>query len=113
MKTPEDVDVVLPVQKPSWNFDAGKADKLKATWLRFGGIAFLTRRVLMLTNVCPYMRHSHASFLLELPAPRGAARGARVLFDPVFSEHCATPAAAFLSGGKTRRHTGGFYSDTS
>ncbi|KIO24143.1 hypothetical protein M407DRAFT_213261 [Tulasnella calospora MUT 4182] len=30
----------------------------------------------------------HACFLLELPPPDGAARGARILFDPVFSHRC-------------------------
>jgi hypothetical protein len=52
------------------------------------------------------VKHSHASFLLELPAPSAAKRGARVLFDPVFSEHCADRFAAFASFWKTRRRTG-------
>lgn len=53
-----------------------------------------------------YAKHSHASFLLELPAPPAAKRGARILFDPVFSEHCADRAAAIASFYKTRRRTG-------
>lgn len=32
---------------------------------------------------------SHACFLVELPAPRGAVRGPRILFDPVFSHRCS------------------------
>ena len=52
------------------------------------------------------VKHSHASFLLELPAPSKAKRGARVLFDPVFSDHCADRVAAFASFWKTRRRTG-------
>ncbi|KAG8971361.1 hypothetical protein FRC05_011123 [Tulasnella sp. 425] len=31
----------------------------------------------------------HACFLLELPSPDGAARGVRILFDPVFSHRCS------------------------
>lgn len=60
--------------------------------------------VVMICLVC--VKHSHASFLLELPAPPAAKRGPRVLFDPVFSEHCADRAAALASFYKTRRRTG-------
>jgi hypothetical protein len=60
--------------------------------------------VVMIRLVC--VKHSHASFLLELPAPPAAKRGPRVLFDPVFSEHCADRAAAIASFWKTRRRTG-------
>jgi hypothetical protein len=31
-------------------------------------------------------RDSHACYLVELPTPPGAARGVRIIFDPVFSE---------------------------
>jgi N-acyl-phosphatidylethanolamine-hydrolysing phospholipase D len=31
----------------------------------------------------------HAAFLVELPAPEGASRGPRVLFDPVFLNRCS------------------------
>ena len=33
--------------------------------------------------------HSHACYLVELPTPPGAARGVRVIFDPVFSNRCS------------------------
>ena len=50
---------LVPIRTPDW----GAAQPgLKATWL------------------------GHASFLVEMPAHAGAARGVRVLLDPVFSE---------------------------
>ncbi|KZT54641.1 Metallo-hydrolase/oxidoreductase [Calocera cornea HHB12733] len=63
-KIPEDMEVRLPVVKPTWGQGA-PAGKIKATWL------------------------GHACFLVELPTPRGAARGPRILFDPVFSHRCS------------------------
>jgi len=78
---PPNLEEELKVMKPTWDSDPRDAGSLKATWL------------------------SHASFLLELPAPSTAKRGARVLFDPVFSEHCADRFAAFASFWKTRRRT--------
>jgi hypothetical protein len=32
---------------------------------------------------------SHAGYFVELPTPPGAARGVRIIFDPVFSKHCS------------------------
>jgi len=32
---------------------------------------------------------SHACYLVELPTPPGAARGVRIIFDPVFSKRCS------------------------
>jgi len=32
---------------------------------------------------------SHACYLVELPKPPGAARGVRIIFDPVFSKRCS------------------------
>lgn len=78
---PADKDKYLPVTKPSWEFMPEHSSKMKATWL------------------------SHASFLVELPAPLNAKRGARVLFDPVFSDYCADGLARFASWGKTMRRT--------
>jgi N-acyl-phosphatidylethanolamine-hydrolysing phospholipase D len=51
---------LVKVVKPDFAVD--KKDKLRATWI------------------------GHASVLVEFPAPTGAERGVRVLFDPVFSE---------------------------
>jgi N-acyl-phosphatidylethanolamine-hydrolysing phospholipase D len=53
-------DELVPVREPDW----GQAlpGKLRATWI------------------------GHASFLLETAAAPGAARGVRILLDPVFSE---------------------------
>ncbi|EJU02331.1 Metallo-hydrolase/oxidoreductase [Dacryopinax primogenitus] len=62
-KVPPNISVLLPVVKPNWG--EGQAEKTKATWL------------------------GHACFLVELPTPKGAARGARILFDPVFSHRCS------------------------
>jgi len=33
--------------------------------------------------------YSHACYLVELPTPPGAARGVRIIFDPVFSKRCS------------------------
>ena len=52
-------DKLVPVRKPDWG--ANKSG-LKATWI------------------------GHASFLVETPCAKGASRGVRILFDPVFSE---------------------------
>jgi N-acyl-phosphatidylethanolamine-hydrolysing phospholipase D len=80
---PETLKTDIPVHAPTWglvpsgSMDAVKdpnEDKIKSTWL------------------------GHACFLVEMPArnllPEGAqtglpARGARILFDPVFSERCS------------------------
>lgn len=53
-------DELVKVRKPDWGHD--RTDKLRATWI------------------------GHASFLVETPAVKGAERGIRILFDPVFSE---------------------------
>ncbi|KAF8306715.1 Metallo-hydrolase/oxidoreductase [Clavulina sp. PMI_390] len=87
VETPGDVSTQLPVQTPNFDFKAETASDIKATWL------------------------GHACFLVELPAPRDAqgvalsTRGPRILFDPVFSAHCASGAARVMAFGKTRRHT--------
>ncbi|PFH48259.1 hypothetical protein AMATHDRAFT_65916 [Amanita thiersii Skay4041] len=55
------------VKEPTWGFDkeGESQDKIKSTWL------------------------GHACFLIELPCNPGEPRGARVLFDPVFSKRCS------------------------
>ncbi|KAG8944694.1 hypothetical protein FRC04_001593 [Tulasnella sp. 424] len=72
---PDDFANKLGLRKPDFGYtvttssgsstqpDASKST-MKATWL------------------------GHACVLLELPSPDGAARGARILFDPVFSHRC-------------------------
>ncbi|TDL20164.1 N-acyl-phosphatidylethanolamine-hydrolyzing phospholipase D [Rickenella mellea] len=66
---PENLPDLIPVRKPTWGLDEeGSKDKIRATWL------------------------GHACFLVELPsAPpnSGSSRGARILFDPVFSDRCS------------------------
>jgi N-acyl-phosphatidylethanolamine-hydrolysing phospholipase D len=69
---PKDISKLLPVHKPTFGLSASahdeNKDKIKATWL------------------------GHACFLVELPRPAGApnvTRGARILFDPVFSDRCS------------------------
>ncbi|KAG9037754.1 hypothetical protein FRB95_004040 [Tulasnella sp. JGI-2019a] len=70
---PKDIETQLKQQVPTWglttpsNLSSPSKDpkKIKSTWL------------------------GHACFLLELPAPDGAERGARILFDPVFSHRCS------------------------
>jgi N-acyl-phosphatidylethanolamine-hydrolysing phospholipase D len=63
-KIPKDIDNILPVRAPTWGKSPDKF-KIQATWL------------------------GHACFFLEMPAPDNALRGARVLFDPVFSDRCS------------------------
>ncbi|KAJ7689597.1 beta-lactamase superfamily domain-containing protein [Mycena rosella] len=59
----------IPIQEPTWGADpalvAENAHKIKATWL------------------------GHACFLVELPSATAGVRGARILFDPVFSDRCS------------------------
>lgn len=59
----------IPIQKPTWGLEAKEvvdnAQKIKATWL------------------------GHACFLVELPSTVAGVRGARILFDPVFSDRCS------------------------
>jgi N-acyl-phosphatidylethanolamine-hydrolysing phospholipase D len=61
---PKDIEAQLKLQTPNWGKDTSK-DQIKATWI------------------------GHACFLVELPAPHGAVRGPRILFDPVFSHRCS------------------------
>ncbi|KAJ7731337.1 Metallo-hydrolase/oxidoreductase [Mycena maculata] len=70
MKSPTKESIAqIPIQKPAWGADAKavaeNAHKIKATWL------------------------GHACFLVELPSSTVGVRGARVLFDPVFSDRCS------------------------
>jgi len=62
--TPSDI-ASIPVRKTEWTDQ--NPDKLKATWL------------------------GHACFLIEFPLPKDSqqTRGARVLFDPAFSDRCS------------------------
>ncbi|KAG8987622.1 hypothetical protein FRB90_003244, partial [Tulasnella sp. 427] len=73
---PENFAAKLGLRKPDYGYTASTSSEssepvnsnnnsMKATWL------------------------GHACFLLELPSPDGAARGARILFDPVFSHRCS------------------------
>ncbi|KAF7326807.1 Zn-dependent hydrolase oxidoreductase family [Mycena sanguinolenta] len=91
---PKDAVAQIPIQKPTWGWGAdGKSvpaentDKIKATWL------------------------GHACFLVELPSSTAGVRGARILFDPVFSDRCSPTqwfgpealhpyVAAILTGGR-------------
>ncbi|KAL4249628.1 Ribonuclease Z/Hydroxyacylglutathione hydrolase-like protein [Abortiporus biennis] len=61
---PPNINDLIPIHIPDWGRDFG-SEQIKATWL------------------------GHACFLIELPTPKGAFRGARVLFDPVFSARCS------------------------
>ncbi|CAL1711708.1 unnamed protein product [Somion occarium] len=54
----------IPIQVPTWGATLG-SDTVKATWL------------------------GHACFLVELPAPQGASRGPRIIFDPACSHRCS------------------------
>ncbi|CAG8563925.1 16840_t:CDS:2, partial [Acaulospora colombiana] len=63
-KIPQDVEKILKLQTPNWG-EGSKKEDLKATWL------------------------GHACWLVELPAPEGATRGPRILYDPVMSHRCS------------------------
>ncbi|KAI0800240.1 N-acyl-phosphatidylethanolamine-hydrolyzing phospholipase D [Fomes fomentarius] len=63
-KVPPDLAQLLPSQVPDWGADTSPAG-VKATWL------------------------GHACFLVEFPTPPNAARGPRILFDPVLSHRCS------------------------
>jgi N-acyl-phosphatidylethanolamine-hydrolysing phospholipase D len=56
---------LIPSQTPHFGLAPENSNKIKATWL------------------------GHAAFLVELPAPSGASRGARILFDPALSTRCS------------------------
>ncbi|KAG8926455.1 hypothetical protein FRC02_008873 [Tulasnella sp. 418] len=65
-KVVDDVETQLRRQTPTWGTDVANSEhQIKSTWL------------------------GHACFLLELPTPEGSTRGARILFDPVFSHRCS------------------------
>ncbi|KAI0785761.1 Metallo-hydrolase/oxidoreductase [Abortiporus biennis] len=63
-EVPSNVPSLIPTQKPTWGTEFGEGS-IKATWL------------------------GHACYLVELPTPKGAARGPRIIFDPVFSHRCS------------------------
>ncbi|KAL1945371.1 hypothetical protein VTO73DRAFT_2222 [Trametes versicolor] len=60
-KPPPDLSTLIPSQTPDWA-PGNASSGIKAT---------------------------HACFLIELPTPAGAARGPRILFDPVLSHRCS------------------------
>ncbi|KAK0477771.1 Metallo-hydrolase/oxidoreductase [Armillaria novae-zelandiae] len=57
--------VGVPVRTPTWGTEEEHQGEVKATWL------------------------GHACFLVEFPFVASLGRGARILFDPVFSQRCA------------------------
>lgn len=59
---------LVKIREPDWGLD--QPDRLRATWI------------------------GHASFLVETPAAKGAQRGIRILFDPLFSDR--TSPVTFL-----------------
>lgn len=83
---PKSIHAFIPMHKPTWGVSNGSgatqvgvAEQIKATWL------------------------GHACFLVELPTASTHSRGARILFDPVFSSRCSPSQ---LMGPK--RFTGAF-----
>ncbi|TFK35176.1 N-acyl-phosphatidylethanolamine-hydrolyzing phospholipase D [Crucibulum laeve] len=59
---------IVPIRKPTWGEESDGTDRteqIKATWL------------------------GHACFLIELPSRSKEHRGARILFDPVWSDRCS------------------------
>jgi len=64
-RIPKDIKSLIPTRTPTWGVQHGNESSAKATWL------------------------GHACYLVELPTPPGAARGVRIIFDPVFSNRCS------------------------
>jgi len=64
-RVPKDIKSLIPTQTPTWGAQHGNESRGKATWL------------------------GHACYFVELPTPPGAARGVRIIFDPVFSHRCS------------------------
>ncbi|KAI0688993.1 beta-lactamase superfamily domain-containing protein [Cytidiella melzeri] len=62
-KVPANMASLIPVHAPNWGLGESPT-AVKATWL------------------------GHACYLVELPAPEGAKRGARIIFDPALSHRC-------------------------
>ncbi|KAH9997975.1 N-acyl-phosphatidylethanolamine-hydrolyzing phospholipase D [Russula vinacea] len=62
-RIPKNIKSLIPTQTPTWG--AKRITDGKATWL------------------------GHACYYVELPTPPGAARGVRIIFDPVFSKRCS------------------------
>ena len=82
-RIPKDIKSLIPTQTPTWVAQRGNESSAKATWLGYvPGAIFLDN------NQKQYF-YSHACYFVELPTPPGAARGVRIIFDPVFSIRCS------------------------
>ena len=85
---PRNVKSLILHQTPTWGTEPGNENNAKATWLgyaslqRLGAMSPRGHNPGFQANVCLC---SHACYLVELPTPPGAARGVRIIFDPVFS----------------------------
>lgn len=86
-RIPQDIKTLIPKQTPTWGAGPGNEGSAKATWL--GYAMFSVWAVMLRVEVDGYIIYSHACYLVELPAPPGAARGVRIIFDPVFSNRCS------------------------
>ncbi|KAI9510614.1 N-acyl-phosphatidylethanolamine-hydrolyzing phospholipase D [Russula earlei] len=64
-RIPKNIKSLVPKQTVTWGAHLGNESSAKATWL------------------------GHACYFVELPTPPGAARGVRIIFDPVFSNRCS------------------------
>jgi N-acyl-phosphatidylethanolamine-hydrolysing phospholipase D len=83
-RIPKNIQSLIPKQTPTWGAQHGNGHNGKATWLGYvsGGIVVLDAETQLLCV------DSHASYFVELPTPPGAARGVRIIVDPVFSKRC-------------------------
>ncbi|KAI0090882.1 Metallo-hydrolase/oxidoreductase [Irpex rosettiformis] len=62
-KVPDNISSLIPASTPNWGMGEN-VNSIKATWL------------------------GHACYLIELPTPAGATRGARIILDPALSHRC-------------------------
>jgi len=85
---PKDIKTLIPKQTPTWGTEPGNESNAKATWLGYA-IIYLGEVESWFIRLCFGYFYSHACYLVELPTPPGAARGVRIIFDPVFSKRCS------------------------
>ena len=95
-RVPQNIKSLIPKQTPTWGTEPVNENSAKATWLGYATIQhdatyvhYLASGHQPMVRLISVSLCSHACYLVELPTPSGAARGARIIFDPVFSNRCS------------------------